>query len=224
MVLLRDLVNYYRFGRHNWGRWKYWGGGMGIHPIQCELIQDLIESNSYLKIIEFGSGNSTQFFSDFSKDLVFELTSIDHNIAYAWGGKDKRINLLIRPLKRIPKDVFEQALSTGYNPEQGLGQIFNEKISFRTPYLFYDLCPKDLPQSADLVIIDGPNGNGRLLSVASLYRRLKLGSHVLIDDIHHYHFENILSNFFYYETICKYISSRVHPLFGFGFYKIIGFK
>ena len=53
---------------------------------------------------------------------------------------------------------------------------------------FYDLWENDLPDDIDLVMLDGPNGNGRSISFLHLQNKLKDNSFIFIDDYHHYDF------------------------------------
>lgn len=194
---------------------------MGLHSIQIDVLNRILQEKEAPTIIEFGSGNSTQFFSDLDPARIFSMDSIDHDKRYAWKGTDSRIRLSICPLKQRSQLEFDRALISGNVAEGPEGEFVEGEISFRTPRLFYDLSTVELPNSVDLAVIDGPNGNGRMLAIPALRPMLASGSHVFIDDVHHFAFEDVLSRFFSFEVVARLISPKIHPLFGFGVYKII---
>ncbi|MGL4821298.1 MAG: hypothetical protein ACRC5C_15210, partial [Bacilli bacterium] len=60
-----------------------------------------------------------------------------------------------------------------------------------------------LPEQIDVVLLDGPHGNGRSLAFPMLYDRLAPNALVLVDDHTHYPFEADLFALFHYETLYK---------------------
>lgn len=193
---------------------------MGLHSAQLDVLKQILGEKNFPSIVELGSGNSTQFFSDLDATYQFTMTSIDHDKRFAWKGSDPRIRLEIRPLRQLSESQFDDSLLGRSGTALPVGDWVRGEISFRTPRLFYDLRDVELPESIDLALIDGPNGSGRMLAIPALRSRLELGSHVFIDDVHHFAFEQVLSRFFIFEVVARLISPTIHPLFGFGAYKI----
>lgn len=75
-------------------------------------------------------------------------------------------------------------------------QIDNDAMHRKTPPLhsrqrnnFYDIRACDLNGIYDIVVLDGPHGNGRSIAFLHLKNRLSASSTVLIDDHSHYDFE-----------------------------------
>jgi hypothetical protein len=54
--------------------------------------------------------------------------------------------------------------------------------------VFYDIKDEQLPDVIDIMIVDGPHGNGRSIAFLHGINRLKSGSYVVIDDYNHYDF------------------------------------
>lgn len=168
---------------------KYKNDGWGLSELTLKKISEIVDKidNTTIKVVEFGSGLSTQFLvdldSEHKKDIIITSFDNDPNYAYKGGG----VNLLMRNLIECTDDNYEK--------------MFNEKkyninymkpktspLSTRQKNNFYDIKEGDLSGEYDLMILDGPNGNGRNLSFLHMDGYLKSGSYVLIDDYHHYDF------------------------------------
>ena len=64
---------------------SYWMNGMGLHSTQLEQLAVILK-DGINKVVEFGSGNSTQFLVDFRKEhgLNFQVHSFDHHPLYCY--------------------------------------------------------------------------------------------------------------------------------------------
>jgi len=66
---------------------------------------------------------------------------------------------------------------------------------------FYDVQENDIVGDYDLMILDGPNGNGRNIAFLHMMGHLKPGSHVFIDDHSHYDFKETFLKLFKAEQL-----------------------
>ena len=162
---------------------KYKNDGWGLSK-ECFL-----EIEGYLKdipdpiIVEFGSGISTKFFQDF----LFEynkngkIYSFDNDKLYA-----SEISKIKKIVECTDDDFDEMFKKKSYD---------FSKMKYRTvsPHTrqkncFYDINDDEIPNYIDLVIVDGPHGNGRSISFLHIKNKMKKGGYVVIDDYNHYDF------------------------------------
>ena len=208
----------------------YWRGGMGLHMRQTQVLSKMILKYKPNNIVEFGSGASTEFFSDFRKkeNLSYNVTSFDHNEEFAYKSNpenDSFISVKIRPLhqcksKKLLEKMFNLAAFDSLNFEPCPHLDFD----FRAENCFYDLSVHDLPDSIDLVLLDGPNGNGRSISALHLLKRVKKNCLIMIDDCDHYEFINYFSKPFDFEILVREQCEWIHPLFSYCLLRIISQK
>jgi hypothetical protein len=69
--------------------------------------------------------------------------------------------------------------------------VFFKKITAvhtRQRNTFYEIKEGELPDVIDVMIVDGPHGNGRSIAFLHGIGRLRKGSFVVIDDYNHYDF------------------------------------
>jgi len=195
---------------------SYWLNGMGLHSSQLIELQNIILSNNVQNIVEFGSGQSTKFLNDLKKlrGLDYSITSFDHNNNYAFSTSkvkdlvscdDKTFDSIFKN-KKINKDLFLN--------------VQHEKDNFRAKNCFYDLTEEDLPDNVDLVILDGPNGNGRSLAFVHLVDRLKSPCYIMIDDVNHYDFLSRAKQIFDYDVVTHIEDKKIHPLFSYAVIRI----
>lgn len=163
--------------------------GWGLDP---QLLSNLaLYLNQANRIIEFGSGSSTQFMLDYREkhNLDYELYSFDHNVDHAFKPalKHKKFKLKIRELVQYEEGAMSQFLTGGKLgkkikvPKEHYGNT-------RLKNCFYNLKKNDLVGKYDIVIVDGPNGNGRGFSYGYLKGHIDVGTIIIIDDFHHHPF------------------------------------
>jgi len=80
---------------------------------------------------------------------------------------------------------------------------YKKPTSYRQKNCFYKFQENDLKDKYDVMVLDGPNGNGRNFSYLHMYTRIKKGGLIFIDDIDHYDFEPKMNTFFNTKTIYK---------------------
>ncbi len=196
---------------------NYWLDGMGLHSSQLKQLEKIITDNDIETIVEFGSGQSTKFFSDLreEKDLSYSLHSFDHNEEYSYPNTHDFLNLNIVEITKCNDENFEEMFETKtYNKEKFVNCQY-EKNNFRVKNSFYDITSDDLPENIDLVVLDGPNGNGRSISFLHLKDKLSKKSFILIDDSDHYDFVERCKQVLNAEVIVHENDPSIHPLFNY---------
>ena len=163
--------------------------GMGLHEKTIEAIYRILQENSIRNIVEFGSGGSTEFFTDANEHRAekYHVDSFDHLEEYSFKGPFHSTNLMIRPLIACGDLDFDFMFKSKMFDRN----LFNHNVNpndFAQRNSFYDVSENDLKQEYELALIDGPNGNGRSLSFLFLKDRMKSGSYIVIDDFYHYDF------------------------------------
>jgi hypothetical protein len=118
-----------------------------------------------------------------------KVTSLDNDINYMYKKSDNEdyINLLVRDLVECNDTNYIKQL----NDKKYDKSLMYKKKSDLTPTQknnFYDIQEDDLVGFYDIIILDGPNGNGRNLAFLHLQKHVKEGSIIFIDDYNHYDF------------------------------------
>jgi hypothetical protein len=185
---------------------KYKNDGWGLSMPQLKQLSNIIEQidKPVVNIIEFGSGKSTEFLSDIGLNLKknIKITSFDDNEKYAYSGNSENVDLKIRNLVECSDSDYNKMFELkSFNPSV----MFKKEslLSSRQKNNFYEILDGDLNGVYDLMILDGPNGNGRNISFLHIKEHLSVDSIILIDDSTHYDFMEKLSLFFEYEILYK---------------------
>jgi hypothetical protein len=198
-----------------------WGyGGMALSKrALVQLCRRLDTKGDTCRILELGGGQSTLFWCDLcSLDLLpIKVATLEHH--HDWAKQlakrvEKTENITIYPqtLKQITdqewKIIFSQAqeacslwASYGTPVAESQYDLYTIHNAF---YAEVDQLPLD-NQSIDVMIIDGPHGNGRSLAYPLFCNVLKPDAFVLIDDFDHYPFLKDLGQVFKYEEIYREI-------------------
>ena len=203
---------------------KYKNDGWGLSRKQLIELLEIIknfESNN-VRVLEFGSGKSTEFLVDvvLNKIKNLEITSFDDNIQYAYQGDYEFLKLKIRELLECDDETYNLMFK---NLEIDINKL-NKKttpLTSRQKNNFYEILPDDIFGIYDLMILDGPNGNGRNFSFLYVKNNLAIGSVVLIDDFNHYDFMEKLSLLFEYEVLHENQGGGVDQWNTGGIYKIV---
>ena len=166
---------------------KYKNNGWGLSIESFSIIKDtldkLFSQKKTVRVVEFGSGTSTRFLLDYKTeyDVDLNITSFDNDEKYMY--KHKCVKL--RPLVECKDDSFEK-MFLEKKIYKNLFVLRKDPSQTRQRNCFYDIREGDLEGIFDLVILDGPNGNGRSLSF--LYLQNKIDGYLMIDDYNHYDF------------------------------------
>jgi len=187
----------------------YKNDGWGLSKLGFEKLYELISNNpkENLRILEFGSGVSTKFFSDLSKilDKHIEVTSFDNSDEFMYkdtSNPDVVVNL--RPLDETDDTGFKQMF---------VDKIFNSKLMKRKTSkhlmnMFYSLKSDDLSGVYDYMLLDGPHGNGRSLAFLLANTHLVGDSVIFIDDYTHYDFVDRFLSIYDADEIFRHIAGN----------------
>ena len=184
---------------------SYPTNGWTLSKLSLGIIQKVVLSipNKEIKVVEFGSGLSTKFLVDLRNTIAdknIQITSFDNDLRYSFDNSKEEVNLCIRNLVECTDENYQTMLKTKkYNPDL----MFDKKtpLSTRQRNNFYDIRPGDLDNDYDLMILDGPNGNGRNIAFLHMLNKLKPNSYVFIDDFTHYNFVDTFLSLFSAEQI-----------------------
>lgn len=185
---------------------KYKNDGWGLSRLQLEQLLDIIKKNnkSIIRVIEFGSGKSTEFLGDITlygiKNL--EITTFDDNPEFAYNGNHTNVVLKLRNLVECSDEDYDKMFISRIF-DKTVMKIKTTPLTTRQKNNFYNIEDGDLTGIYDIMILDGPNGNGRNISYLHIQNHLSIDSIVLVDDFTHYDFMDKLSIFFEYDILHK---------------------
>ena len=201
---------------------SYWLDGMGLHSSQIEKLFDIL-MDDVKKVVEFGSGNSTQFLVDVRKEhgLNFQIHSFDHHPTYCYKGQHAFLKSHRRDLVQCSDICFEDMFGSGEYDEKCFVNRQDEIDNFSARNCFYDINEKYLPDDIDLVILDGPNGNGRSIAFLHLKNKLSKGAYILIDDSDHYDFIERCKQVLDVDLVAHENNPSIHPLFNYALLKVV---
>lgn len=176
------------------------------------------------RVLELGSGLSTLFLQELQREKLLELEvlTLEHDAAWVKEMTDrvkdsKGIQVVHSPLKKI-SDAEREALfadspgslaawpSCGSPVPEALNNDYKIRNAF---YAEAHKLPLE-PQSIDILIVDGPHGNGRSLAYPLFMHALKSDALVLIDDFDHYPFLEDLRKVFRFEELYRDMWSSNH--------------
>jgi len=179
---------------------KYKNDGWGLSRVALDKLIECVESfdSSSIKVAEFGSGTSTRFFVDLSKESKKEIliTSFDNDLKYSYQKiEGDLVDLRITDLVECSDSAYEKMFENKVININDM-KVKTSPLHTRQKNNFYDIKNGDLSGNYDIMVLDGPHGNGRNISFLHMKDHLKSGSYVLIDDYTHYDFvERFLSIF-----------------------------
>lgn len=173
---------------------KYKNDGWGLSKREFELLHSILKNQSFkdgitYNIVEFGSGRSTEFLIDFINETQnpINIYSFDDSKEYAYKGEHQRLHLKIVPLVECSDETWEKMFVEKKYDLNKMG-LKHSPVHTRQKNTFYKIDDTMLPDTVDMLIVDGPHGNGRSLAYLHCMNKLVDGSIVLIDDASHYPF------------------------------------
>ena len=187
---------------------KYKNDGWGLSKLVFSKIEEIITNTEKkeFNILEFGSGTSTKFLSDLSlelKDKKIKITSFDNDERFMYKSKpDDNIDLKVRELIECDDEHYEKMFTEKKYLKYGM-HVKRSALSTRQKNNFYDLQKNDLNNFYDLIILDGPNGNGRSISFLHLISHVKSGTLIIVDDCTHHDFIEKIGSTLNVEEIFK---------------------
>jgi len=186
---------------------KYKNDGWGLSIRALSNLLDILNNMTYpINVIDFGSGHSTQFLYDY-KDIHSKDISID---SFDDSKEYMHPKATLVPLIECSNKHFDKMMSK----KELLPNVFKLRtnpVTTRQRNCFYDLSNIKL-NKYDLVILDGPNGNGRSLAFLHLIGRLNEKAIVVIDDTtasdssYQYNFSEIFNSIFDAEELVSFES------------------
>jgi len=175
------------------------------------VIAALIIREDIKHVVEFGAGYSTIALVEFCRQTTSSLRwdSFEHQEDFAKRIRehlplDERYHLHTPPLVQVSDqnfmDLFSIADPVGYFLSV-MARVSDEKLlDTRLRNCFYGFDFRYfLGHEFDLVVIDGPSGNGRSLAFPLLRNVLRLPTWLLLDDFAHYPYVQDLARVFAYE-------------------------
>ena len=202
---------------------KYYKDNMGLHELQLRQLKTIIEENDVKTIVEFGSGASTQFFIDLYEEegLDYKIYSFDHNPQYAYPNEHPALSLTMAPLIKCSPEHFDEMFTKDEYDDSAFEVCEEADIrDFRVKNAFYDLYPNELPDNIDLVLLDGPNGNGRSISFLHLKDKLADLSYILIDDANHHDYVERCQQTLNAKIVESVEDPNIHRLFSYCILKV----
>jgi hypothetical protein len=192
---------------------KYKNDGWAISRLGFAKLYELIKNNpkNVIRILEFGSGISTIFFSDLSTILDKEIfvTSFDNDLEYMYSDTSrKNVMVHLRELEETDDSKFDQMFEEK-TYQHDFMYIKATPLTTRQRNNFYSLRPGDLDGVYDYMLLDGPNGNGRSLAFLHVQNHLSKGSVVFIDDFTHYDFVDKFRLVFNGNEVFKHIGGSI---------------
>jgi len=126
--------------------------------------------------------------------------------------KDDCLKLHIRTLIECTEDNFEYQIKHKiFNRTLFMNKI--SPLTWRQRNNFYDIQHNDIEGLFDIIVIDGPNGNGRNLAYNFINNHIRTDSIILLDDYDgkdntvDYKFVEILNQYFKVDEIYKHSSN-----------------
>lgn len=205
---------------------NYEGTSSGLDKIALKQLYDILENKGNdINILEFGSGQSTKFIKDYAiktnKNISVDSYDHDPKFSYKHEKNDNIINLKIKPLISCSEEHYnEQIENKTLNKEYfslHKSLPYNHPKFWRQRNCIYDIDFDDLKPNYDIVIIDGPNGNGRCLSFLFFKDRVKKDSIIFMDDFNakdgsfEYNYVENLKNIITVEEIFKHTNENAVP-------------
>lgn len=198
-----------------------WGyGGMALsNRALTHLCRHMSADNQFYQILELGGGQSTLFWREIIalKLLSISVMTLEHHEEWAVLLTKKidpcdGVTIYPQTLKQISEQEWKEVFQ---NPS-GILEVwdtFGKEVS-KQDYDLYTIRNSfyaelgTLPlkeNSVDVMIVDGPHGNGRSLAYPLFSNYLKPDALLLIDDFDHYPFLFDLGRVFSYEELYREI-------------------
>lgn len=198
--------------------WGYGGMALSNRAIThlCRRLE--VREDPYY-ILELGGGQSTLFWRELltTKILPVQVITLEHHHEWAKSLRERtaecdQIQIYHQTLKQISDQEWEE-IFTQQHQALSLWKSFGDPVSIQdydryTIHNTFYAEVEDLPledNSIDVMIVDGPHGNGRSLAFPLFRAVLKPNALVLIDDFDHYPFLQDLQRVFAYEEIYREI-------------------
>lgn len=207
-MLVRELLTAVRLSEQT----GYGFGPMTVSPGALVRLCRKLSRGTSLRILELGGGQSTVFWSCLQQLGLLDLrvTTLEHAPEWADNVRGRvqtnAIDVVKQPLRQVSDEEWSELFA---NPDQA--RVRWMRIGAEVPedqYRHYtirntfygNLSQVNLePMSVDVLVLDGPHGNGRSLAFPLFSAQLKPDAWVLINDFDHYPFLDDLDRVFHFE-------------------------
>jgi hypothetical protein len=197
------------------GGWGYGGMTLDAEAL-IHLCRRMPERKDPYHILELGGGQSTIFWKTVIEMelLPIRVTTIEHNSQWVSTLQERveeveGIDIFSKKLKQISDQEWENIFTHPTQAQELWRKMGNEVPEsdynvYTIHNCFYDDLELPLSKdSVDVMIVDGPHGNGRSLAYPLFREVLKPDALVLIDDFDHYPFIQDFAKIFCYEDIYR---------------------
>ena len=184
----------------NFQKYKNDGWGLSVEGFKDLYEIILNQEKKELNVLEFGSGVSTGFLVDMANLEVKKINIESYDDSEYWCFKpDEQCDFLDLKIRKLlecsDSDFAKMFLDKKYNKD--LMSYRTLPSHTRQKNCFYEILDSDLKKEMyDIIILDGPNGNGRSLAFLHLIDIIHPGCFVYIDDYDHHPFRQCLEYLF----------------------------
>lgn len=166
-------------------------------------------------VVELGGGQSTLFWKEIcNKFHGVTVITWEHNQQFIeiLNGKVTGSSICVenRKLQQYTDEDWDKIFSccclkdldSALISSRPLDLPMREYCNTRVHNVFYDISNICIPTGKiDLLVVDGPHGNGRSLAFAALAKYMKQETLIVIDDVSHYPFLEMLSKFINFKIL-----------------------
>lgn len=166
-------------------------------------------------VVELGGGLSTLFWREMNKRFPkLMVTTWEHNQQFIDTLNHKVVGSSVRIEHRKLQQyrdlewgkIFSshdlKGLEAALIESKPADLPLSEYCNTRAHNTFYDISNIDFRSGKiDLLVVDGPHGNGRSLAFAAFAKYITEGTIILIDDVSHYPFLEMLSKFVTFQIV-----------------------
>ncbi|GED68912.1 hypothetical protein BRE01_26140 [Brevibacillus reuszeri] len=216
-MIMRDIEK--ALQQSNCNHWRFNSLTLSKQAL-VHVCRNIYVENEMCKVLQLGGGDSALFWKSLGELelLPVHATILEHHPIRAKELKESLVDtphltLVSSSLKQITDEEWKKVFD---HPKQSkerwssIGQLVPESQAdlFSIRHAFYsDLDQLSIPaHSIDVMIVDGPHGNGRSLAYPLFSDVLKPDALILVDDFDHYPFLVDLGQIYRYEEVFREIS------------------
>ncbi|MED1915384.1 hypothetical protein P4V64_08730 [Bacillus thuringiensis] len=218
-MIIRDIEK--ALQQPNCNHWRYNSLTLSKQAL-VHACRHIKHENEECQVLQFGGGDSALFWKALGdlELLRVHVTIVEHHPIRAKEiteslGDVPHVALVTSSLKQLSEEewnkVFDNpAESRSLWPAIGQRVPENQFDHFSIQNAFYaDLDQLSLSgHSVDVMVVDGPHGNGRSLAYPLFVATLKPDALILVDDFDHYPFLAHLGKIYHYEELFREIAGN----------------
>lgn len=216
-MIMRDIEK--ALQQSNCQHWRYDSLTLSKQAL-VHVCRNIHAENGTCQVLQLGGGDSALFWKalDELELLSVHATVMEHHPVRAQELKDSlgdapQLTLITSSLKQLSDEEWHQVFHNPANSREtwsSIGQLVPEsqadQFSIRNAF-YSDLDQLSVPaHSIDIMLVDGPHGNGRSLAYPLFSDLLKPDAMILVDDFDHYPFLAHLGQIYHYKELFREIS------------------